>query len=568
MTQPQILTLNLDQDVAAHLKAKNYTVWEGSVGNLIKLNIRYDSYVNCILQHRFPQNFHEYDIVIIDLTTEEETDYNEKDHKISFNKTSSEYGIRCHYPQTIFDPRAFSLGIIAPKIEEMLKRPFLLLVFAAAHEEIDYNFVSSSSYDENTIKKSNYGFTPFMPIDKNKHGLKTVIPNGENDLYNLLRKYQAGLSYDITFYHPTIFKEGKSVKDPNFYPLVYNNQEDIVGFVRPFNTGSYLFTFPQVKEKAAFLESFLQEVAPAYTPAIFPDNIKNSWTKDANYYLPNQARLIAKKETLHKNFQEALENLEKEITQNNDDYGWLHEMLTETDNKLVSAVIKFLDWLGFNDVKDGDEINQNSVKEEDIQIETAEGLIILEVKGIGGTSKDSDCSQIGKIKARRAKQRGKFDVFGTYIVNHQRHLPPHERKNPPFTAHQMSDALYDERGLMTTWQLFILYHLIEKGVLTKDQAKAQFYRYGFIDFIPPTYISLGTPKEFFKNNTVVILTLPEGTSLAQNEDIFVVHNEVYQKVNIKSIQVNEETVALATGVEVGLQLSNSIAKSATLYKIT
>ena len=71
---------------------------------------------------------------------------------------------------------------------------------------------------------------------------------------------------------------------------------------------------------------------------------------------------------------------------------------------------------------------------------------------IGGTSKDEECSQIFKIKSRRMKELKRFDVFGLYIVNHQKHLPPLNRENPPFTENQIQDAINDERGLLTTWQ--------------------------------------------------------------------------------------------------------------------
>ena len=38
-------------------------------------------------------------------------------------------------------------------------------------------------------------------------------------------------------------------------------------------------------------------------------------------------------------------------------------------------------------------------KEEDLQIDTESALLAIEVKGIGGTSTDSDCNQITKNRS-------------------------------------------------------------------------------------------------------------------------------------------------------------------------
>jgi hypothetical protein len=566
MKQPQILTLNLDTEVVKTLKGKDYNIYEGSQGFQIKLNIPYNSYEDCILQHHFPSNVHEFDMVILDQTNDNTIDYKENDHKITANKTTKEHGIRCRHPQSLFDPRPLSLTIIGKKIGESLNKPFLLVAFCTREETVEYATIESG-YDARKESYSNYGFLPYRHNHYNKHGMKTKVADGNHDLLTFLRKYNEKFSYDIIFHHPTIYKDNKPVQDPAFLPLVYNQDNEIVSYLQLRPTGAKILVLPRLEDKTTFLTEFIEEVAPTLVPAIFPDNIKNSWVTSERYHLPNQATLLSQKAALLKKQAEELVKVDDAIVQNTAAYSWLHDLLTTTDDELVTAVIKFLEWLGFKDPKDYDEINTSGIKEEDIQVETDNGLLILEVKGIGGTSKDSDCSQVGKIKARRIQQLKKFEVSGVYVVNHQRHIPPHERKNPPFTDHQMSDASYDQRGLMTTWQLFNLYFLIEKGILSKEQAREAFFTHGYIDFIPKSFVWLGIPDEYFKNNTVAIITLPEKITLTVGEEIFTTHYDNYQKVKIKSLQVSDQVVTSATGTEVGIQFEQAIGKNTTLYKI-
>ena len=363
------------------------------------------------------------------------------------------------------------------------------------------------------------------------------------------------------------YKDGRYVNDPHFHPLIRNQDDEIICYIQRLPSGAAILMLPNVADKTSFLTEFLEEIAPTLVPAIFPDNVKNSWVAKEQYQLPNQAALAFQKSALLKKQAEELTVIDEAIAQNKNEHSWLHDLLIATDDKLVSAVIKFLEWLGFKDPKNYDEINVSGIKEEDIQIETDKGLLVLEVKGIGGTSKDSDCSQIGKIKARRIQQLKKFDVSAVYVVNHQRHLPPHERKNPPFSDHQKSDALYDHRGLMTTWQLFNLYFLIEKGIITKEQASEAFFTHGHIDFIPQSFVILGIPNKYYKNDTVAIITLLENTTLTAGEELFTVHHDQYQKMKIESLQVDNQLVTKATGTEVGIKFEQSIVKGTILYKI-
>jgi septin family protein len=120
---------------------------------------------------------------------------------------------------------------------------------------------------------------------------------------------------------------------------------------------------------------------------------------------------VARKAKLEDEYKAALTEIEEELQKNRAKYKFLHDLITETGDSLVKAIEDFFIWVGFENTVNMDETHPE-IKEEDIQITLEKGLLVIEIKGIGGTSKDSECWQISKIKNRRAKERNSFDVFG------------------------------------------------------------------------------------------------------------------------------------------------------------
>jgi hypothetical protein len=191
------------------------------------------------------------------------------------------------------------------------------------------------------------------------------------------------------------------------------------------------------------------------------------------------------------------------------------------------------------------------IKEEDLKIPVEDGLLVVEIKGIGGTSKDSECSQISKVKFRRAKERNRFDVFALYIVNHQRFLPPSERKNPPFNERQISDAESEERGLLATYEFFKLYSKIEDGFITKKDARDSLLQHGLVQFKPSKSLLLGYPLEIHHDGHVIILCIANIT-LNKSSSIIVCNDEDWFRAEILEIQLNDEQVESVSEGEIGL----------------
>lgn len=237
--------------------------------------------------------------------------------------------------------------------------------------------------------------------------------------------------------------------------------------------------------------------------------------------------------------------------------------MSETGDKLVEAVAHYLEWLEFDSVVNQDHLSQG-VLEEDLQVEFGEKLIVVEIKGIGGTSTDKACSQITKIKNRRMKIRKSFDVFGLYIVNHERYISPRARKNPPFTDHQLEDAILDERGLLTTYQMYQAYFLINDGILSKEEVRNKLLGYGLVTLVPENLVCLGLPSELLMKNTVAVVDLLDN-EINVGDVVVIKKNGSYKKMKVVSLQVDSRDVDKASGVQVGIKVDGKIENRSEIF---
>jgi hypothetical protein len=311
------------------------------------------------------------------------------------------------------------------------------------------------------------------------------------------------------------------------------------------------------------LLELIDQLLPGLFPKIFPYSEQFAWLKSKDYLLPNQVNLLAEISRLEDEYKVALTEIENEIERNQSKYQFLHDLITETGDLLVKSIEHFLVWIGFENIINMDDMNPGT-KEEDLQIPLEKGLLVVEIKGIGGTSKDSECSQISKIKYRRARERNSFDVFALYIVNHQRYLPPLERKNPPFSEQQIDDAQSDDRGLLTTYELFKLYNNIEQGFITKEDARISLLEVGLVQFNPSNSYFFGHPLEVHHKGQVVILCISNVT-VNKGAFIIVCNQESWYRAEILEIRLDNETVVTVSEGEIGVKLSRSILETSELW---
>jgi hypothetical protein len=567
--RPRICCIDIEESFIKILENEGLNIYSGTLGKkvIVPNSTRKENH-QLLLNHDFPSNLHEFDIIILNLESEIKIDYKVDEHIRKNHTGKSAVAILSSYPETVFDPRPLSSLILNNKLNHIGKRPHIIIAFTVDSYEVEYETIRiTEGYPERQgVEKYNiYSFAGLTPISTAKEGKEMNVCDIKEDLRKLLESHLPKTTYNQTFYHPTKWDTNKQIPDPDFVPLIKNSSGDIVSICE-FKENAIVFYFPQIANKGDFLNSFLTRIAPDLMPELFPFSTTFSWKESEDYWLPNHHELLNDKLQIQKEYDEKILVKQSQIIGNKEKYSFLHEILTETGDKLVDALIQYFKWLGFKKVdKIDDEKSESKILEEDIQIELPNGLLIIECKGIGGTSTDSDCSQISKIKHRRCKERGKFDVFALYIVNHQRYLPPLNRQNPPFTENQKQDAVNDERGLLSTWQLFNVYSEIESGILRKEDIQTDILNYGYIEFKPKNLIYVDEPQEILKDGEVCIVNVTN-TELKISDEILIEKNGKFQKNFIEGIQLNGKPVSTASNGELGLKLKNKIKKKSKIWK--
>jgi len=552
--RPRICLIDVDIELAEILDARGLNCYRGTLGPIVDTpNTSQHSYHQCLPNLDFPPNLHEYDIVVIDLQTPRRTPYIPEDHTHTKSKGQKQFYLLSSFPETVFDPRPWSAKALESLLLPLNKKDSILIVFTAPQERLVYQSLSITVDGPRRHDPSSYSLYDFysgLPGWENITGKDTSVvgPKG-SDITSLLKKHNDDTIYTIAFEHPTYYKDYAKVKSKNFIPLMEGGAEKIVAFdyVREKN---WAFFFPIIKDKKSFLCELLERVLPGIMPSLFPYSTEFVWLADPRYRLPNEQELISQREQVEAYYRNKLSAINKKIDANRQEYGFLHALLTESGAALVKTVEHLLEWMEFESVINVDETNPE-LQEEDLRIETDASLLVIEVKGIGGTSTDAECSQISKIRYRRSKERNSFNVFALYCVNHQRFLPPESRQNPPFNSTQIQDAINEERGLITTYELFKLYFNISNGFISKEDARKAMFQTGLVRFCPSGAQELPGPIEIHHNGFVLVFRA-DNIELQVGLVVILDNSGYYSSATIQEIQVNGTVVESVQSGVVGI----------------
>lgn len=325
-----------------------------------------------------------------------------------------------------------------------------------------------------------------------------------------------------------------------------------------------ILVLPQTKRKRELLQKVMQEFLFKYFSGYFPEVEESLWLNQSIYYLPGQEELLREKEELIAEYNERLIALEEKIEMNSNEYSFLHKLLTATGDELVEACLEYFKWLGFKDVIDKDKELDKEFNEEDIQINTEDkGLLLVEIKGINGTSTDAQCSQIFKNVFRRREEQQRFDVFGLYIVNNERGVEPLSRTIPPFNQQQIKDAVNEKRGLCYTWQLFNLYFEIEDGIITKQEAQSILFNNGLIDFRPKVN-EVAVPHKYYGQHTIVCLKI-DNVKISVGDFFFYEEDGRWKKLKILTIKDGDEKFQSVSKGNYGFELDRRCPNKKMLY---
>lgn len=181
-------------------------------------------------------------------------------------------------------------------------------------------------------------------------------------------------------------------------------------------------------------------------------------------------------------------------------------------------------------------------------------------KWISGRSLPS----LAKHRRRREKEHRDKEILPIYIVNHQRYIRPSLRQNPPFSDNQIDYAKNDERGLLTTWQLYNQYKLIENGIFTKKETRESLDKWGLISLLPKNLIRVGIYEEYFKKPKAGILTL-NNVKLEVGKMIYAKKDGKWICTSIVSIQLNDKDVDQVDNGEVGIVTDIELEKGYEIF---
>ena len=147
----------------------------------------------------------------------------------------------------------------------------------------------------------------------------------------------------------------------------------------------------------------------------------------------------------------------------------------------------------------------------------------------------------------------------------QRYLPPLKRQIPPFSEHQIQDAKNDERGLLSTWQLFNLYFEISEGLISKEEARKSILEFGLVQFRPKDLCFVSETTEIFNEGRVCIVNI-DNVTISIEDELFIEKNGKFSKVKLLDIQENGKSVQQVSNGEYGLKLSSKISKKSLIWK--
>lgn len=569
----RVLSIDMGQEVVDFLRKENLETYDGTFGPFVDArNVDYCwDRLPIYLEQDLPDNLHEYSVVIEDLGFERKTipyDLEQVDKQKAIADTDSSFKSLClAKPINVFDPVPFCCFLLKSNFETK-KGELIKIIFQAPKYEVPYSGIRMSNNIHSIGVFSNYqNILDFT--QKSLSGDRVKLVNEYRLSEILFSGLENQLSYSQTFFHPSIPKNGIYDTEPNphFIPLLLNEQGDIISYVY-FEKKTCTFVLPQIENKVVLLERLFTNCLYRNFSELFPLQTKNTWLTKKEYELPEIVQLCEEKEEARQIYENTIEQKDKSIAEIRKKYNFLYAMLTETGDSLVNNVKQYLEWLGFDNVQSMDEeVKEGEDFQEDLQIHLANNeLLIIEVKGLYGTSKDNECSQISKIELRRIHERKYSNVYALYIVNNERGKEPLKRQMPPFTETQIKDAEFAHRAMAYTYQLFNLYFEIETGIISKEEARNALFQNGLVDF-RSNFKSIGKPYDYFKNNKVACIELHDTILSVGDKVYFEDDRKRLNVVEIVNIQVDRQNKQVVKDGKVGIEFTMKIPKGAVLlYK--
>lgn len=120
--QPMVFLFDVEKTVVEKLKELRFNSFEGSFGSIIKVNNRNNEEKFLKLNHNYPANLHEFDIVLLDLTKNKSENYEPSQHQLINTSGNTAHALLSVYPEQLFDPRPLSINIISKDLNDLFEK--------------------------------------------------------------------------------------------------------------------------------------------------------------------------------------------------------------------------------------------------------------------------------------------------------------------------------------------------------------------------------------------------------------------------------------------------------------
>lgn len=561
-----VCCFDLSKDCIMYLQSLGLNVYDGSLGSIfsIKWNSRSYGYISVLHDTDYPLNLQEYHVFIHDMGSASKKEYHGADHVIQGVENPRERYLVCSYPINNFDLRPYGSYRIRGKLSKFSNHRRIEVIFTEAENTVEYTSNCVGYNDLRTEGTFSYYDSWNILRGHDRYGKRVECE--ENWVSRVLFEGRlSSIVYYRTYILPTGKQGDKRVFDKSYLPLLKNESGDCVAYCYADNSDYVQFVLPQVEDKAGLLKKLFEEVLFPLFSDYFPDIEARRWIHNSAYLLPEERQIQETISRKQEEYKKEIEDLEKQALAIGEKFSYLKQLITESGSKLVNAVKAYLEWLGFENVVDKDEtVKEGGIKEEDLCFEYKGIFVLVEVKGINGTSTDSECSQIDKIVNRRMRALKTTDVHGVYVVNHQKNIEPIKRQVPPFNDTQIKDAEYQSRTLMFTAQLFSLYSDIENGYITREEAREDFLQSGMANF-RKKFTSLGIPYDYHQQDTVICLDL-DGSIVSNGDTLF--YKDTLGRlvaVEVESIQQENNTLKSASQGKTGIKVSQKFPRNREVF---
>jgi len=552
--EPRVFLLDMPVETGPSFRNAGFRVLAGSLGQPFLVTLS-DGFVPVPLATTLPIGWTESEILVVDLAYRKPVD-EPAGSKVTSNG-ELDWWAKCS--RGIVDPRVR----VALEMQEHCDRiyqhggAFVLFLAPQIMQEISlgrldiYNRVDSHK----EIRAFPWSFLSalhyYLSVSPDT-GVEIRLDPDFGPLQSLIGRELAGAEYHCTLRMAVPEAQGGSA-------VILRNKFDApVGLIATCQEQKgVVVLLPQVRDKTGTALAVTQHLLPRLVPDLFPKKAAANWLHSAPYEHPPVQSLEGEIAELRLKTESKVSAIQERMGLIRSERSFLHDLITESGDPLKDAVRVTLEHLGFKHVVDVDKEGEDEHHGlmEDLRVEDKSPLILVEVKGLFGRPSDEDSLQVTKYVAPAMKRTGRTDVQGLTIINHERHRPGMIRDNVGlFRALVVENAIAQDIGLLTTWDLFCLYRNYEALQWPPTVVTPVLYRTGRINPYPDHYREVGRVERVWPEAEVVGIRLSD--SLSEGETVALLCGWEFHEALILSIQVDgTKTTNAQSGVGAGLRIA-------------